>query len=453
MYVTNDPTCESGGSRQSVASSLLPWTLENKNSEVSVYVKFSNDGDGGVTSGCVSDAIVHDDIPPTLSVTTAPPAFTNTSDVAAVFSSQDSGSGVDQAVCEVGTGSAANQCSPTGMSLVNPAEGPHSFTIEVRDRAGNASDPRSVSFVVDRTAPTVTLNMTPSRISNQVRSEFRFSGTDAGSGVEKYECRIGAAATFATLPFADCPEMKVETLTSGAMKFEVKALDKAGNTSAVTAYNWTIDLAAPTVMITRMPTPYSNQVNTAFEFTGTDDSGALASYECKLDAGAYATCSSPHNIANLSDGSHTFSVVGVDIAGNRSAPASYSWIVDTVLPTISIETKPDAITSSKSATFGPVATDAGGIDLVECQLNDGAYAPCELTSTYNNLADGDRSFRARAKDRAGNMSAVASYTWKIDTSKPTVTIASGPDRWIKVRAATLSFTGADVNVATGLPAL
>lgn len=452
MYVTNDPTCETGGTWQSIASSL-PWTLANKNSSASVHVKFSNDGDGGVTSGCVNDVITHDDLPPTLSVTTAPPAFTNAGNVAAIFASQDSGSGVDRAACDVGAGSSANECTPSGMSLVNPAEGSYSYTIEVRDRAGNVSDPSTVSFVVDRTAPTVTLNMTPSRISNQVRSEFRFSGSDAGSGVEKYECRMGAAATFASIPFAACPDVKVENLSAGAMKFEVKAFDKAGNPSSVASYEWTIDLSAPTVMITKMPSAYSNQVNSAIEFTGTDDGGALASYECKLDDGAYAPCTSPHNIANLAEGSRTFSVIGVDVAGNRSSPASYTWIVDTTLPTISIATRPDAITNSTTATFGLVATDAGGIDLVECQLNDGAYAPCTLTSTYNALVDGDRSFRARAKDRAGNMSAVASYAWKIDTSKPTVMITSGPGRWIKIRAATLEFTGADVNVATGLPAL
>lgn len=452
MYVTNDPTCETGGSWQSVASSL-PWTLASKNSSVGVYVKFSNDGDGGITSGCVSDLITHDDLPPTLSVSSAPAAFTNQANVAAVFVSQDSGSGIESAVCEAGSGSSATECSPTGLSLTNPAEGAYSYTVEVRDRAGNVSDPSMVEFVVDRTAPTVTLNMTPSKVSNQVRSEFRFSGTDAGAGIERFECRMGAAASFATLPFAPCADPKAETLASGAMKFEVKSIDKAGNASSVASYDWTIDLSAPTVMITKMPSAYSNQINTAFEFTGTDDSGALASYECKVDGGAYAACTSPHALTNLSEGSHTFSVIGIDVAGNRSAPASYSWTVDTTAPSLSIATKPDAITNSISATFGLVATDAGGIDVIECQLNDGAYAACGLTVTYNNLVDGDRSFRARAKDRAGNMSAVVSYTWKIDTSKPTVQITSGPGRWIKIRAASLEFVGADVNVATGLPAL
>lgn len=452
MYVTNDPTCETGGAWQSVASSL-PWILSHKNTSASVYLKFSNDGDGGVTSGCVSDTIVHDDLPPTLSVATAPPPFTNSVDVAAIFSSQDSGSGVDRAICDSGAGSAANECTPTGMSLLNPAEGSHSFTVAVRDRAGNVSEPQIVNFVVDRTAPTVALNMTPSRISNQIRSEFRFSGSDSGSGVAKYLCRIGPATNFASLPFVECPETKVVDLAPGAMKFEVKAIDKAGNSSAVAVYDWTIDLAAPTVMITKMPDAYSNQVDTAFEFTGIDDSGPLTSFECKLDSGTFAACTSPHSLLNLNQGLHTFSVIGVDIAGNRSAPASYSWTVDTILPTLSIATKPEAITNSTNGTFGLIATDAGGIDLIECQLNDGAYAPCALTSTYSNLVDGNRTFRARAKDRAGNMSAVATYNWKIDTSKPAVVITAGPGRWIKVRAVSLDFSATDTNVATGLPAL
>lgn len=453
MYVTDDPTCETGGSWQAVAGKL-PWRLANKNGSASVYVKFSNDGDGGLASGCISDSIVHDDIAPTLSVVSAPAPFTNAASVSASLSSSDAGSGISAAICDVGSGSSASECSPTLLSVQNPAEGMNSYTIEVRDRAGNVSDPQVVSFVADRSVPTISLNLTPSRISNQERSEFRFSGSDSVSGVAKYECRIGDAANFASQPFAECANgEKVETLSSGSKKFEARVIDRAGNQSSIVSYDWTIDLAAPTVMITRMPDAYSNVVNPTFEFVGTDDSGPLARYECSVDNGTVVACTSPHTLSNLSNGARRFSVIGVDAAGNRSAPAIYNWVVDTVAPTLSLTSTPSAVSNVRNPAFVIAANDASGIDQLECQLDSGAYEACTANKSYNNVADGDHLFRARARDRAGNVSNPVSFSWKIDTSKPTVTITSGPERWIRVRNASVAFAANDVNAATGLPAL
>lgn len=451
MYVTNDPSCETGGQWQAVAGKV-PWQLASRNSSASVYVKFSNDGDGGLASGCLHDSIVHDDIPPFLRVVSAPAAYTNATAVTAALETSDAGSGVDFASCDVGSGSRPSNCSLTSLSIQNPNEGVNSYTIEVRDRAGNFSDPQIVSFVADRSAPSIMLNLTPSRISNQSRSEFRFSGTDAVSGIDKYECRIGDSASFTTLTFSECPGgVKEATLSSGQKKFEVRSVDRAGNRSSVASFAWTIDLTAPTVLITRMPAPYSNVVNPTFEFVGTDDGGPLARHECSLDGSPAVACDSPYALANLSNGPRRFSVVGIDAAGNRSSPAEYSWIVDTAAPKISLASTPSAISRDKNPRFVISAEDTNGVEQIECQLDAGAYEPCTADKTYANLNDGDRLFRARARDRAGNVSNPVSYSWKIDTSKPTVTITSGPARWINVRNASVAFIATDANAASGLP--
>jgi hypothetical protein len=63
-----------------------------------------------------------------------------------------------------------------------------------------------------------------------------------------------------------------------------------------------------------------------FEFTGTD-AREVASFECSLDGGAYASCASPHTV-KVKKGRHTFSVRALD--GNSNAdgsPATYSWKV------------------------------------------------------------------------------------------------------------------------------
>ncbi len=448
MYLTNDPTCQTGGTWENLASSK-PWDLGSLNANSEVYVKFSDDG--ALASDCLSDSIVHDDIAPTLTVVTPPPQFTNAADVRATLAATDSGSGVGRAAC-TGTG-AFEECSPAALVVKSPAEGSHSYNAVAIDRAGNRSISRTVSFLVDRTVPTVTTNLLPSSVNNSPVSEFRFSGDDTLSGVDHFECRVGAAPTFASVPFKNCASGMTETLVAGPQKFEVRSVDRATNISAVAAHSWTIDLGAPTVRITKMPGPITNSTQATFEFVGDDDSGALASYSCSLNGGPRASCASPFNtVAGPPEGSYTFSVVGTDSAGNTSAPASYTWIVDTTRPTLTIKSKPALITKSVSADFVLDANDANGIDSIECQIDGGGYRPCTTTVNYPTLTDGLRKFDARAKDRAGNVSDVATYSWKIDTSKPTVKISAGPAAWIKIRATSLTFAAADVNVATGLPA-
>src|SRR4029450_2014099 len=49
------------------------------------------------------------------------------------------------------------------------------------------------------------------------------------------------------------------------------------------------------------------------------------------------------------------------------------------------------------------------------------------------------TFAGQATDPAGNVSAAASYTWTIDSTKPTVTITSGPADPTSSSSATFTF--------------
>jgi hypothetical protein len=83
------------------------------------------------------------------------------------------------------------------------------------------------------------------------------------------------------------------------------------------------DSSAPNVTITESPKNKTRKRKATFAFTGTD-ARAVASFQCKLDAAAFAPCTSPHTV-KVKTGRHTFEVQAIDAAGNVSAPATDTW--------------------------------------------------------------------------------------------------------------------------------
>ncbi len=85
----------------------------------------------------------------------------------------------------------------------------------------------------------------------------------------------------------------------GPHTFVVKATDPAGNTSAETSYTWTVDTAAPATSLTAKPDDPSNDTTPSFSFSAGE---AGSTFACKLDAGAFASCVSPTDLAHTRAG-------------------------------------------------------------------------------------------------------------------------------------------------------
>ncbi len=105
-----------------------------------------------------------------------------------------------------------------------------------------------------------------------------------------------------------------------------------------------------------------------------------ATFQCQLDGGAYSACTSPKSYAGLADGSHTFDVHAVDPAGNQSAVQTWTWTVDTVAPSISLDSNPPALSTNASPSFTFSSTD--GTATFECKLDGGAFAACTSPKSY-----------------------------------------------------------------------
>jgi hypothetical protein len=161
--------------------------------------------------------------------------------------------------------------------------------------------------------------------------------------------------------------------------------------------------------ITSGPPALTTSTSATFTFTST---AAGSTFECSLDSGAFAACTSPKNYSSLLGGSHIFQVHATDSLGNTDpTPATYNWTVDTPPDTV-IDTKPSNPTSLPDAVFTFHSTESGSS--FQCQLDGGGYSACTSPKNYTALSIGDHTFDVRATDTTNNTDPTpASYTWTI----------------------------------------
>ena len=158
------------------------------------------------------------------------------------------------------------------------------------------------------------------------------------------------------------------------------------------------DTTPPESTIVSGPSGTVSSASASFAFSSSE---ANSTFECRLDDGAYGSCTSPMNYANLAGGSHTFQVRATDATGNTQAtPASRTWKVDTTAPHTTILSAPPALTNEDHATF-TFSSEAGAT--FECSLDGAAFTACTSPKTYTNLSDGHHTFDVTATDRAGNV--------------------------------------------------
>jgi hypothetical protein len=182
------------------------------------------------------------------------------------------------------------------------------------------------------------------------------------------------------------------------------------------------DTTPPDTSIASGPASSTTSTSAGFAFSSTESG---SSFECKLDSGAWGSCSSPTAYSNLSLGTHQVSVRAKDVAGNVDAtPATTSWTIeapapppDTTPPDTSIASGPASSTTSTSAGFAFSSTESGSS--FECKLDSGAFGTCVSPKSYTSLSVGAHQFSVRAKDVAGNVDATpATQSWTIEAPSP-----------------------------------
>ena len=169
--------------------------------------------------------------------------------------------------------------------------------------------------------------------------------------------------------------------------------------------------APPDTTIDSGPASLVNVADATFEFSSTKPNGT---FQCRVDADAFAACTSPHGV-NVGDGDHVFEVYAVDDQGGEDpTPATHAWAVDTQAPETTIDMAPPAQDTSADAHFEFSADEPADF---ECSLDGGAWQACTSPMDYPAVGGGAHDFAVRATDLAGNVDPTpALHSWSVCAS-------------------------------------
>jgi hypothetical protein len=187
----------------------------------------------------------------------------------------------------------------------------------------SACSTNPVTYVEDSTPPTVSVDSGPTGTIADQTPTFTFSGSDA-IGPVSFQCSIDTG----TQSFRACSgpgdsDTPTSALADGSYTFRVRATDAAGN-SAVATRAFSVATpqpppppSPPETTITKGPKK-TRKTRPKFKFTS-DEPGAT--FQCQLDKGQFAPCTSPFKPPKLRPGKHKLKVRAIGTGGTDSTPA------------------------------------------------------------------------------------------------------------------------------------
>jgi large repetitive protein len=245
--------------------------------------------------------------------------------------------------------------------------------------------------------PDTAFDAVPAAVSNVQPSLFSFHTIGPANA---YRCVVDGGEPTECLPPVEL------TLPDGEHTFSVSAAFTPTIDLTPATYTWRMDTVPPGVELLAVPAERVASHAARFAFTG--GTGTTA-FECTLD-GATATCSSPHDVT-VADGAHAFAVTALDEAGNRAAPRTHAWTVDTALADTAITAGPDeAGASAPAVTFEFASPDPTAT--FECSLDDAGFAAC-ASPVELALAAGPHTFAVRAVRFGGVDPTPATRGWTV----------------------------------------
>jgi hypothetical protein len=438
-YVQYRPTLASGGSTWNRESSyeLRPCQALALSSEGMWRLRLEKDA----TTFVMLDAFVVDATPPDTTITAAPSDPSSSATATFAFAASESDSRFQ---CDLDGGGYVDCLGSKTYTALS--DGTHVFRVRAIDGAGNVDQtPATHTWAVDAAIPAVAI-LIPAAGSSTNDPTPVFSGT---AGTAPGDSSTVTVAVSTGSPPSPVPiQTLVATRSGGTWSVEsgtpfadgtyiaeATQTDSGGNVGRSSQTTFVVDTVPPETMITASPSDPSSSSSAIFGFASSD---AGSTFRCSLDGAPFVACTSPNSYPLLANGTHSFSVMATDAAGNAdSSPATYSWTViaaaDTTPPVVTLVTPADgSSTSSATPTFagqgGTLAGDSSTVIvnvyagttatgppfqvLTATPASNGAYAVIASSP----LALGTYTARAEQADAAGNLGTSSANTFTIVSS-------------------------------------
>ena len=266
------------------------------------------------------------------------------------------------------------------------AEGTYTVQASQSDAAGNTGTSTARTFVIDTTAPVVTL-VTPAASAQTNDTTPTYSGAagnitgDSTTVVVKiYSGSSVSGSPVQTLsPTRSGTSWTIDgtpALASGTYTAQAAQSDAAGNTGTSTAHTFVVDTVAPVVtLVTPAASAQTNDTTPTYSGAAGNLTGDSASVTVNIYAGSSvggapaqtlvaARSGSTWTIDGspaLAAGTYTAQATQTDAAGTTGTSAAHTFVVDLTAPTITL-TAPAAGSNSTSGTpaFAGVAGIATG---------------------------------------------------------------------------------------------
>jgi len=428
------------------------------------YTAKATDAVGHTSAASNAVTVTVDTGPPETTIDSGPSGTESSGSATFTFSSSETGS----FECSLDGAAFAACTSPESYSSLG--EGSHTFAVRATDAVGNVDpSPANRPWSVDANVPTVTAvvpvegatnvlvnaNVTATfseamDASSITATTFTLAVTPGGVGVAAgvtYDPVTHRATLDPATPLAPATSYTatVEGETDGVKDLQGSGLaaDKIWSftTEAVP------DTTPPDTTIGDGPTGLTASSSATFTFSSSETG---STFECKLDAASFSTCTSPHTLDGLSEGSHTFRVRATDAAGNDDpSPAERTWTIDTVAPAAPAITSPadNSANGTGNVTVSGSAENSSTVELFDGGTSKGttiASGSGSWSVSLTGVGDGSHLYTAKATDAAGNTSAVSNArTVIVDTAAPETTIDSGPTGPTASAAATFAFSSSE----------
>lgn len=421
MKISDNDKCECGVWER--YNENKAWTLPQANSVNKISVQYKDyEGRG---SKCVTTTIIHDTLPPVISLTLNPNNSYWAGDATGLLVNVvDAGVGLQSVACKLNGNPTACAAGLNDLVFQRQKAGTYFFEVYAVDHFGQSStgnitwEMREVPTVPPKIA--ITLDSANTYLSDG-DTKLKLEALDAGDGIRNLVCKLNDVVTACEV---GVHELVFPRQAVGLYKFEASAVNAVGKPASASV-TWEVKQRptfAPVIRLALDPSnTYYQGSDTNLKLEILDSGDGVENVSCKLN-GVQTRCAA--GISNLSFaaqaiGTYTFEASATNRFG-KPASGAIAWEIkrkpdQPPLIKLALATTNTYLNGDDTKLFANVIDAGDGVENLVCKLN-GVSTACVVgsnTLVFQKQTVGNYKFDVSATNSFG-VPASESISWTVN---------------------------------------